>query len=280
MYPGSFLSSERLIRCEGCDLVYAHPLPTEIELDSYYSSGNYFERVSNPFSESFYRFSVNLSRTRLRLLRSLTSLQDHCSVLDVGAGNAAFAAALKEFSEKTSYDAVEPDPNIRAQYDGLVRNCYPSLTQIDRFDYDLAVLNQVLEHVPAPRDFLGGILKFVKKGGFVFIDVPHCDYSYKPDVAPHILFWKKNAIATLFSQLEIETIFAETAGMPAAKASQFFEDSSFIGRISDPWAYLEFANTTLQMVGVKRRVNTFGRFQADVYGGNRQWLRAIGRKPL
>ena len=41
---------------------------------------------------------------------------------------------------------------------------------------------------------------------------------------------------------------------------------------------MEKINQMIRKIGLDQRFDTFKRFQADHYGGNRQWLRCIAKK--
>ena len=69
-YPGSFLSCEELLQCQNCELIFADKLPSKKELDEYYSTGLYYDKVSDPYNPEVTNFSLKLSRSRLNLIYS------------------------------------------------------------------------------------------------------------------------------------------------------------------------------------------------------------------
>jgi 2-polyprenyl-3-methyl-5-hydroxy-6-metoxy-1,4-benzoquinol methylase len=277
-YPGSFLSCERLVQCLHCELIWAVPLPSILDLNDYYSGGLYYEIVSDPYNVSFKEWSLKLARSRLDLISSMVGIAETSRVLDVGGGNGLFGKALMEYSAAIEYDVVEPDDDIRARHNSQVRTSYRDLNSVKKDYYDLIVLNQVVEHVPDPTNFVKTACTALRQGGYIFVDVPNKDHLYKPSVESHILFWGKESMNMLFDQIGLKMIFCNTVGMPHSQAARFFARSGKLRRLFDCWNYLDLLNRVLGIANLKMKFDTFSRFQANSYGGERQWLRSIGQK--
>ena len=277
-YPGSFLCCTTLHQCQACELIFTHELPQNEELNEYYASGLYYDKVSNPFSASIIEFSLELAKSRLRLISDHVNFISGMRVIDIGAGNAQFSVALNELNDEFIYDAVEPDSNVRDQYGDLVSNHYYEISQVKKNTYDLAVLNQVLEHVSDPLGFLESINKLLKTNGYVYIDVPYQDYLFKTSVDPHILFWNQMCLKLLAAKTGFKFLFCDTAGMPHIQAKRFFNQQSFVEKVRNPWLYANKVNRMMNKIGLPKVFDTFRQFQADQYGGDRQWLRCIAQK--
>ena len=143
--------------------------------------------------------------------------------------------------------------------------------------YNVITLNQVLEHVNHPVTFLKDISRYLKKDGLVLIDVPHRDDVFKSNVEPHLLFWDKGSLSYAVEQAGLKVLFCESAGMMWGQARQFF-NPTFFGKITDPWRWIVRINRVMANLGIEKQLNTFGQFQTDRIGGDRQWLRCIARK--
>lgn len=278
-YPGSFLSCKVLLQCQTCELVFADKLPSKGELNEYYSTGLFHDKDSNPYNPSFLEFSHKLSESRLSLIfKHIDTQQTSPKVIDIGAGNARFGFVLKELHQTAVYDAVEPDLEIRKKYGSWVNNQFHEINDVKVMDYDLVILNQVLEHVPDPVDFLEFVCALLKQNGYLYIDVPFKDYLFKPNVEGHVLFFNKHSMSRLLKKLEMDLIFCDTTGMPHDIAKKYFFQSSFVQKLINPWLYMEKINQMIRKIGLDQGFDTFKRFQADHYGGNRQWLRCIAKK--
>jgi len=223
-------------------------------------------------------FSLDLSRSRLNLIFSKIHCGNRPKLIDIGAGNAQLGIALQQTHRFAEYDAVEPDRDVREQYGNWVNAHYSDILKITVSDYDVAIMNQVLEHVPDPVVFLSSVCKLVKPNGYIYIDVPNQDYLFKPNVDPHLLFWNSKSLSTLLDKVGLTLIFCDTAGMPHYQARVFFNQQTFLRQLRNPWAIADKANSILDKLGLPQLFNTFQQFQSDCYGGNPQWLRCVAKK--
>ena len=277
-YPGKFLSCNELLQCQNCELIFADKPPSKKELDEYYSTGLYYDKVANPYNPQTLDFSLKLSRSRLNLINSKININEKPRIVDIGAGNAILGIALKECYDEADYDVVEPDKEVRSKYGNWVNKQFSNISELKIGNYDLVFMNQVLEHVPDPLGFLVSVEKILKPEGYVYIDVPYKDYLFKPSVEPHLLFWNKKSVSVLLEKTRFKTIFCDTAGMPHTQARRFFHKQSFQNKICDPWSYMEKVNQMMNKFGLPKAFDTFRQFQSDHYGDERQWLRCIAQK--
>jgi SAM-dependent methyltransferase len=219
-----------------------------------------------------------LAKSRLKLITSYINLNKELKVLDIGAGNGQFGKALEEMKCNFIYDAVEPDLEVANQYTDNVVNHFSDISEVNESTYDLAVMNQVLEHVSDPVNFMITVSKLVKPGGYLYIDVPFQDYLFKPSVEPHILFWNPESLKTLSDKVGLKVLFCDTAGMLQSNAKRFFHDQTLIQKLSNSWFYQGKINSLFRKLGLPKPFNTFRQFQSDHYSGDRQWLRCIAQK--
>ena len=139
-------------------------------------------------------------------------------------------------------------------------------------------MNQVLEHVPDPLDFLGSVNNILKPESYVYIDVPYIDYLFKPSVEPHLLFWNKISMSVLLEKTRFKMIFCDTAGMMHFQARKFFRKQSFKTKIGNPMKYKLKVNQIMNKFRLPIVFDIFRQFQSDHYGGERLWLRCIAQK--
>ena len=125
-------------------------MPREEDLHNYYSSGIYYDHVVEPFDQDFIEFSYKLAMSRLRLIENNVIIRNSYNVLDIGAGNSLFGVAINDNYDEVNYDAVEADPKIRNQYGDWVNRQYSDISEVVRQDYDLVVMNQLLETFTKP----------------------------------------------------------------------------------------------------------------------------------
>ena len=273
------MACQEIYQCKSCDLKFAYPLPKKKELDLYYSGGFYYDQVSDPFQRKFFDFSYRLAQCRMGLIKNNVEAWEKIQkVIDIGAGNAAFGAALKAIDYDISYTAIEPDNAVSAQYGDWVDHVFKDVSEVQEAIYCLVVANQVLEHVPDPIDFLHSIIGVIVAGGYLYIDVPYNDYLYKPSVEPHLLFWTPESLSNALRAVGMTIVFCDTAGMTFKQAEKFFQPD-FVSRAVDPWLYAEKINRLMLNLGMTAPFDLLRKFHANEYGGDRQWLRCIARKP-
>lgn len=273
----SFDSVESLRECRDCGLVFAHPMPSEDALERYYK-GQYAKDFKPPAWGDFTDHSYRAAKSRIQLISGYISLEDNLRCLDIGAGNAIFGKTLKELAPDIIYDAVEPSDTLRKGWGDWVTNAYDSLYDAEKDNYRLITLSEVLEHVRRPLHFLQHVSEYLVKDGTLFLEVPHRDDLYKYWVGPHILFWEERSLRNVLGNAGMDVVFCKSAGMRRDEARKFLAKSSMIKKTLDPWYWAVLINKALGVAGVKKRFNTFRKFQSDAYGEDRQWLRCIARK--
>ena len=274
-----FLCCNALYECKDCGLIFSHELPKKDELEKYYSNGCYWDQVSDPYSKDIIEFSYRLALVRLNLIQEKIDFPNNIpKVIDIGAGNASFGMALKDICDEFIYDVVEPDTEVQTKYGSWVNKKFNDVADVYGKDYDLAVLNQVLEHMPNPFNFLKSISKLIKKGGYIYIDVPFKDYLFKPYLEPHLMFWNKKSLSILLEKTDNKLIFCDTAGMPHKIAKRYFNQQNLLRKFLNPWKYLNKINQIMDKIGFPNIFDTFNQYQANQYGGDRQWLRCIAQK--
>ena len=278
-YNGNnFLSCKSIIQCTKCELFFTYKMPSNDELDIYYTSGLYYDKVSNPYDKEILKFSINLAKTRLELIAEKINVDGFNYVLDVGAGNACYGKLLFERYPNVKYDAIEPDSSVSDKWGDWVNQRFKSIDQLESESYNLVILNQVLEHVNNPVEFINSFLQFVNPDGYIYIDVPYKDYIYKPSVEPHLLFWNKKSLSIFLEKVGCKMLFCNTAGMPHRIAKRYFNKQSIFQKLTNPWLYKAKINSLMSNISFLKPFDTFKQFQSENYGGDRQWLRCIAQK--
>jgi len=278
-YPGRFLDCNELVRCQGCKVTFAYELPSPDTLDDYYAGGNYSEQNKAEDANKFRDFSYKLSESRVKIIIKMSQVFDQIpDVIDIGAGNAIFGKVLQDLRIKSIYSIVEPDQLLTSSYGEYIAHWYKNLAEVKPKSYDLAVLNQVLEHVPNPVEFMTKCHSILRPGGTIYIDIPFEDYIFKPSVEPHVIFYSIESLKLLLKNIGFEVLFCNTVGMRHEQAKSFFSRKPSWKKIFNPWIYLNYWNRFFQKRSINYTIDTFGQFKADRYGGNRQWLRCIAKK--
>jgi len=154
----------QVVRCSRCGLGITWPPPSEEQLAEFYQ-GDYYHRhgMGDAGAAGWWERSEGiLGRVPAELRR----------VLDVGAGQGHLVAALR--ARGIHADGVEPLESgrhaARSRY-GL--SLFDSWPAPEAEPYDLVTLVHSLEHVRDPLAVVTAASRQVRKGGFLFVDVPH-----------------------------------------------------------------------------------------------------------
>lgn len=219
-YPNEGHNSERMIFdkilvCNECDTGKAFPAKTQKELDAYYASNDYWHGASG-ISPSLSQHNKNQAKYRIK--KTVPYLNaDSIDVLDIGAGEGWVAYWLNEYLsfKNIKLDIIEPDMQlsssiINKQYKININNAN-NLDGLNK-SYDLIFLNHVLEHVADPLEFLKVIIKKIKPGGVLYIEVPHEDWKFKNDVFPHTFFFSKKSFFLIADKLDLNILNCEAFG--------------------------------------------------------------------
>lgn len=251
-------------------------MPSVAALDVYYSKGAYY-RDKQPDQEEFREFSVELARGRYRLVKRFAPT-GVSNLLDIGAGNAALGIAILQSGDAVTYDIVEPAPNVRELPKSGVNAAYHWLHEVPKKKYQIVTLNQVLEHVSQPLQFLKAVKSVMKVNGLLYIDVPRRDDFYKPDVEPHVLFWDENTLRLALEKTGFKVLFLQAAGLNLTAARRLFSLDNPAGRFSVNTDRLRsILNRFLRLIRFPVRFKISVLRQAENYGGDRQWLRCIAQ---
>ncbi len=156
--------------CQSCGMVYAD---TEASMDDY----NYYYAHCNFYGDD----SKDDNSFRYEMVKGLLAqfCQKDTAMLDIGAGNGRFEAALKR-NGYTGVTGMDPssesvDRLKEAGIRSYVGNIYSPVPQEEEGRYGCIFLFEVAEHLLAPREAIGNVKKMLRDDGVFMISVP--DYS-------------------------------------------------------------------------------------------------------
>jgi 2-polyprenyl-3-methyl-5-hydroxy-6-metoxy-1,4-benzoquinol methylase len=166
-------------KCCECQAHYVSPAPDEEQLRLFYSTYHAKHFESGKKSRDEVLAELNSSHPfddiRIRKISCLFNINTS-KVLDIGCGKGVFLYQLKRLGASVS--GIEIDEDAAAIAKTIVLNSIHVGT-IDSFntsdEFDLIILNDIIEHPLAPIDLLNKSLRFLKKGGYVLIWTPNGD---------------------------------------------------------------------------------------------------------
>jgi SAM-dependent methyltransferase len=153
----------RMVVCPACDLLYAPRVPPPDFLARAYAEAGYDTDAEAHHAAGSYAEAL---RGRLR------ALPDRASALEIGAGNGALLERLRDlgFAElvgiEPSREAARSAPaDLRAS---IRIECFDPAT-LPAAHFTLVIVNQTIEHVPAPLELLNAAHRLLKPGGLLML---------------------------------------------------------------------------------------------------------------
>ena len=234
----------RLVRCTDCGFIFVNPMPSDVELQPYYSQayGNYrdphqpltrFEKFTRWLQTGYmvqelgYGSPNNPSLIMARLMALFTGMKyryfphfrPRGRLLDVGCAT----GRQMEFFRQMGWDVYGVDTNQHATHLALQAGLSNVVTgTLEEAEYpagffDAVWIHHVLEHVPKPLPTLVEVHRILRSGGSVSLITPSIESWlfhqfgadwFALDVPRHLSHFSPDTIAKSL----------HTAGFQAAKA--------------------------------------------------------------
>lgn len=263
-------------RCLDCGAHYAQQLPASATYRAYYDAASKYDLAS--------RLSA-LEQMRLDAAFRLCQQQAIDSqglVIDLGCGNAAFLAALRQAGWQRLL-GLDPGPHAAVQAQrlhGLDGVRVGTLEQAGELlplpQADLVCLLAVLEHLPELNSQLAALLQHLKPGCRLLIEVPalecfdaNAGEPYGEFSLEHIQYFSSASLRQLLQRLGARVLHTELLPLPADCGSLFvlaqwdgYPTAADQGAPGDAWAAADAA-----------------RFDAYLQGSARRWQAALARIP-
>jgi len=190
----------RLLRCASCDLVFTDPMPS-VEGEWYAKEVMYV--IRNQFMDDA------LLWNHRQFIQDLPVRGGR--LLDVGCGRGQFLAEAQRIGYRIAgLDFDQEAVQVARERFGL-HNLFAG--DLDTFrarradePFDVATAFEVLEHNPAPREFLRALASCLVPGGFLALSVPNRErwpaFRYDWDLPPHHLTrWSQTALLGLLDRV-------------------------------------------------------------------------------
>jgi SAM-dependent methyltransferase len=250
-----------LAKCLQCNAVSMYPCFLECISNEYYSTQYWTDEI---FNRRLPALRVQAHARCLFIQPAVTS-KTHLRILDVGAGVGYMNWGLRRVwaDSQIEYTAVEVNPAAvnYLRLDPGVNHIASDLDEVNE-SFDIIVLSHILEHITDPVKFLGKIFCLLNKsGGCVFVEVPNMDYMFKNRNEPHVIFYSPESLSSVLTRPGIQVVRVETCGHTIWK------------KRAD--AGLAKSNILLSLKKLLYNLVVRPNREYCMYGGNRQWIRAV-----
>ena len=227
----SIFRERELLKCRECEVVWRHPLPTEVELEEFYQAQNYFrypESVERSLAKDQYQFIK-------RCLSSDIETVEDLKFIEIGSGNGHLLEEIKDHGhDATGYEIDEASVNICRKKGLDVRQQFFNEQEINGLETNrpcVIIFSHVLEHLADPIQLLR-LISFRLKKSYIFIEVPdghleQCaiigDRSVTDSLQQHLWSLPSSGIEALVRGAGITPLFLEKVG-----ASDYYTYTMFV----------------------------------------------------
>lgn len=265
-----------LCQCSVCGLIFMQPMPSAADLE------NYYKTVWMTSDDVGIVYQIQAGE-RVRYITRHIDLAPDAEILDVGAGHGLLFEAFREQGYgNIKFYATDPSPeNLeRMKLRGIL--AFPDISSLGNQQFDLLTICFVLEHIPNPVQFLSDILRYVKPGGYLFLDVPERDDTFKPSLEPHVTFFSNKSLIALADNLGLSVIhitgYGETrerliANEKRCRVSKLIRNA-YAGIISRVYPVLFPGRSE-----IFRQKMLYDAYKFDEEGTDRWWIRTLLKKP-
>jgi SAM-dependent methyltransferase len=165
--PGSF----KFVRCKVCEILQLVPMPTLEELQSYYPPNYHgFHTMGRGIISSLYRIVYNL-----RFKEYVSYMGPQGTLLDVGCADATYFDLFNKKFPTAVLSGVEFIDAVASKGRQAGRDVKTGILSDldDKPQFDLIIMNNLIEHVLNPIEELCEAHKRLKPGGHVFVETPN-----------------------------------------------------------------------------------------------------------
>jgi SAM-dependent methyltransferase len=206
-----------ITRCGGCGFVYTNPIPSEAELQRYYST---YAGESDEAYVPYHSLTRRLKYAAFaRFIKRYFPAGKKIRLLEIGCSQGDLLNAVRDDPQ---FEAMGIDYAVNSV--NYARSIGLNAEVTDLFakqfldeSFDLVVSIHVVEHVRQPREWLTEIHRVLARGGVVFLVTPNVAHfkarrggeNWKYWGPPgHLWYFAPKTMSLLGKQIGFETIFS------------------------------------------------------------------------
>lgn len=238
-----------VVQCRRCGVGFRPELDKAVIRD-YYNSIEECYKNTDTVKSSKEEFLSRLDKFeqkhpfKMNLLNTVMKLKDSGKLLEIGCGTGVVLKAAKEYG----YDVKGIEPGVlQSEYaksrlgNGIITNSMYKREAYKKGNFDIILMQQVLEHMSNPNEVLDIIHYHLKDNGIVAIEVPSVNnpkillYKVikirkicKNDFIPtHIFYYSLKSLRYLLHKHNFTCVYART-GFYSLKIRDYLHSLSFL----------------------------------------------------
>lgn len=186
-------------KCKNCGLIFQNPRLSDAELNKFYGK-DYYHRTINATGDEMKDSELDRAKTDSEIIKQYVGkITKH---LDIGCGSGYLL------------DAVGAEVKVGVETDvGYIKvnamNVYGSIERVPVDTFDIVTAVHVLEHVSKPLDYIKKMTKFVKKGGYLIIEVPTWKSEGGPFRLAHLYHFEPSVLKEMCTQVDLGVVHEE-----------------------------------------------------------------------
>lgn len=162
-----------IMHCKDCDVNFANPQPKPEDIQDHYGVA-----PDQYWKPEYFKIPENYMKDIISWINNNKPLNSNSVILDIGAGIGKRTKTLQNMGYKVY--GIEPSKTFhKMAIDkmGIEASSYICSTiENSNFQenmFDVVIFAAVLEHLYEPKAVIGKIMKWIKPGGILFIEVPN-----------------------------------------------------------------------------------------------------------
>ena len=171
----SLFEPARVVRCGSCGLGRLEPLPAREAVEAVYSSETYAQSYDSAGQEFVISQETATQQLAPRFARLESYLPNNGNLLDIGASRGVFLNQAREqgWSISGLEAGIDTIEYAKQQWGINIQHGTLEETTLPEAFYDCVHLSHVLEHLLDPLSSVQRIVKSMKTGGVLIVEVPY-----------------------------------------------------------------------------------------------------------
>lgn len=225
-------SASFLVRCKSCGFIFCSEIPSNDELEKFYSR--------YPVSESLSALTAKRYDEWLDKFESFRKLN---TILDVGCGDGYFL----ERAIKKGWKVFGTEYTDRQVNQGIKKGITIHKGALDVSNYqpqcfDVICSIEVIEHINNPMEEVAKFQTLLRHGGAVFVTTPnfnalsHNYFGNKWNIITypeHLCYYTKQTLTDVFKRNNFKRLHFETTGISIKRFKQSKQNNRGIARSTD-----------------------------------------------